>query len=423
MFIAKSLEKRISQQSDIIIAIFGGLCGLGVYACMYAFRKPFAAAAFSDSAAIWGINYKSILVISQVLGYMCAKFLGIKIIAEQKNRHRAWWIIGLILFAEVCLIGFAFLPTAFRPFCLFLNGVPLGLIWGLVFSYLEGRRFTEIMGVTMATTFIFASGFSKDIALYLMQNGVSDYAMPAATGALFFLPLCLFTWLLQHIPAPNEADIAQRTLREPMNLTQRWTFFKQNAFGLIALILVYMGLTAYRDFRDNFMVDIWKEINGSSQNIRFSSTEIPASLLVLLILSTLVFVKNNRKALLMNHLIIMMGLIMTLLVTFLFQKNLLPAYWWMLLTGVGTYIAYIPFNTLIFDRMIAALRQVSNVGFVMYLADAFGYLGSVAILLYKDLGQKNIQWVDFYIKSTYVLGFAGVLLMLISAWYFWRKTD
>jgi Family of unknown function (DUF5690) len=422
MLLSSSFQRLLSRQSEIIVAIFGGVCALSLYACMYAFRKPFAAATFSDAPVIWGIKYKSILVISQVLGYMCAKFLGIKIIAEQKNAHRTWWIIGLIAIAELSLVAFAFAPFGWRPFLLFLNGLPLGLIWGLVFSYLEGRKFTEIMGLTMAITFIFASGFSKDIAVNLMQNGVSSYTMPAATGALFFLPLCFFTWLLQHIPAPTEADIAQRTQREPMNTAQRWLFFKESAIGLILLIVVYMGLTAFRDFRDNFMADIWREINGTAQNISFSSTETPASLLVLLVLGSLVFIKNNRKALLMNHLIIVFGLFITLLATFLFQQKILSAYWWMLLTGVGTYIAYIPFNTLIFDRMIAALRKVSNVGFVMYLADAFGYLGSVGILLYKDLGQKNIEWVAFYIKSTYLLGWIGIGLMLLSAGYFWRKT-
>jgi hypothetical protein len=422
MLISPTFKRFLSRQSEVVIAIFGGLCALLLYACMYAFRKPFAAAAFSEIPEIWGLKYKSILVISQVLGYMCAKFLGIKIIAEQKNANRPLWIIGLIAVAELSLIAFAYAPSNVRPFLLFLNGLPLGLIWGLVFSYLEGRKFTEIMGLTMATTFIFASGFSKDIALNLMQNGVFEYAMPAATGALFFLPLCLFAWLLQHIPAPTEADIAQRTQREPMNSAQRWAFFNEVAFGLILLIIVYMGLTAFRDFRDNFMADIWREISGTVQNVSFSSTEIPASLFVLLILSSLVLVKNNRKALLMNHLIIVFGLILTVLVAFLFQQKILSAYWWMLLTGVGTYIAYIPFNTLIFDRMIAALRKVSNVGFVMYLADAFGYLGSVGILLYKDLGQKNIEWVAFYIKSTYLLGWIGIVLMLLSAWYFWKKT-
>jgi len=33
---------------------------------------------------------------------------------------------------------------------LFLNGFPLGMIWGLVFSYVEGRRTTELMAAILS---------------------------------------------------------------------------------------------------------------------------------------------------------------------------------------------------------------------------------------------------------------------------------
>ena len=45
--------------------------------------------------------------------------------------------------------------------------------------------------------------------------------------------------------------------------------------------------------------------------------------------------------------------------------------------GLGTYLGYLPFNCLLFDRLIAAFGSVANAGFFIYVADSFGYLGSV----------------------------------------------
>ncbi len=50
----------------------------------------------------------------------------------------------------------------------------------------------------------------------------------------------------------------------------------------------------------------------------------------------------------------------------------------MILIGTGLYISYVPFNALYFERMIATYKVQSNVGFIMYISDAFGYLGKRA---------------------------------------------
>ena len=149
---------------------------------MYAFRKPFTAASF---------EHKEVLVIAQVIGYMFSKFYGIKFVSELKGQNRAFISIYLILFAELVLIGFAYLPESIRSFdyvLLFLNGLPLGIIWGIVFSYIEGRRFTEILASGLTVSFIISSGFVKSVGKVISsESGVSIYEMPYFTG-LVFLP-------------------------------------------------------------------------------------------------------------------------------------------------------------------------------------------------------------------------------------------
>jgi hypothetical protein len=70
------------------------------------------------------------------------------------------------------------------------------MIFGLVLGYLEGRKQTDILVAALTASFIFASGFVKTIALYVVQNwGVSEFMMPMVTAAVFLPFLGIFFYL------------------------------------------------------------------------------------------------------------------------------------------------------------------------------------------------------------------------------------
>lgn len=75
-----------------------------------------------------------------------------------------------------------------------------------------------------------------------------------------------------------------------------------------------------------------------------------------------------------------------------------------------------------FDRFIGAFKIKGNAGFLIYIADAFGYLGSVIILLFKNFGQTNLSWLAFFIKGAYVLAGTGILIT-ISTMVYLRKRN
>ena len=150
-----------------MITLLAALSAFCVYTCMYAFRKPFTAAGF-DGLWFWGIDYKIWLVIAQTMGYTISKFAGIRFIAEMKNEKRATGIIKLVFIAWIALFFFAITPPPYNIIFLLLNGIPLGVIYGLVFSYLEGRKTTELLGAVLATSFIFASGFTQSVGKFVM---------------------------------------------------------------------------------------------------------------------------------------------------------------------------------------------------------------------------------------------------------------
>src|SRR4051812_36858539 len=114
------------------------------YFCMYAFPKPFGAASYPGRG--WpGLEWKTFFLTTQGIGYTLSKFLGIKWGSEVTRAQRLRMLIGLVLGSELALLGFAALPPAGKAVALFFNGLPLGMIWGLVVRYLEGRRASELL--------------------------------------------------------------------------------------------------------------------------------------------------------------------------------------------------------------------------------------------------------------------------------------
>lgn len=392
-----------------------------VYTCMYAFRKPFTAANFTKLNFL-GIDYKVWLIIAQTIGYTLSKFYGIRFIGELKSQKR--WLIILIFIGIgwLSLLLFAITPAPYNIIFLLLNGFPLGMIYGLVFSYLEGRRSTELLGAVLATSFIFASGFTQSAGKFVLLNwNVNEFWMPFVTGSLFIVPTIFFTWLLEKTPVPDEKDIKQRTERKPMSTKERKDFIRTFWPGLLLLILTYVLLTVIRDYRSNFASNIWAELGLSKNASVFTQSELPASLITLLLMGMLVFIRKNIRALLINHFIIITGFVISIITTILYTKGLITPFWWMTTVGVGLYMGYVPFNCMLFDRLIASFKYVSNAGFIIYLADSFGYLGSDLILIAKNFTRSNTSWTDFFIKMIFILSAAGIVLIIFSAWYFRNK--
>lgn len=417
------IQKRLKNAHHFTFSLYAALVAFGTYSCMYAFRKPFTAGIF-DGVTFLGIDYKIWLVITQTIGYACSKFYGIRFIAEMKGNRRAQSIIMLILIAWIALLLFAVVPAPYNICFLFLNGFPLGMIWGLVFSYLEGRRSTEFMGAVLSVSFIFSSGFVKSVGkMTVVDWHLSEFWMPFVTGLVFIGPILIFILLLEQIPPPSAEDEQMRTRRAPMNRQERRSFLHTFLPGLILLIASYVLLTVLRDMRDNFAADIWKDLGFGSQAQIFTQTEIPISLAIILIMSLLVFVKNNFHAFMLNHIIVIMGFITALVSTLLFKQHRLDPIWWMTLTGLGLYMGYIPFNCIFFERLIAVFKYVSNVGFIIYVADSFGYLGSVLVMLAKNFSGMNLSWSQFFSNAVLGVCLTGIVMMIVSAWYFKRKYE
>ena len=411
----------LSRAPAPVFALYGGLMAFGAYFAMYAFRKPFTVASYAEAAPVI-VQYKIALVIAQLVGYALSKLIGVKVISELPPQRRAAGILALIAAAEAALVLFALIPPPWNIPCLFFNGLALGMIWGLVFGFLEGRRMSELLGAILCTSFIVSSGVVKSAGEGVMLQGwANQYWMPAVTGLLFTPLLLVCVFGLSVMPPPSAEDQRLRVARVPMDGPARRAMFSAYAPGLIALVVVYVGLTALRDFRDNFAAEIWNGLGFKNDAAIFSLSELPVAAIVLATLSLVMFIRNNRHAFLANLGLVAAGLAIAGLSSIGFQMHLIGPVAWMIALGAGLYLAYTPFNALLFDRFIAASGRTGTAGFLIYVADAAGYAASVALLLFRSFTGVKLSWVDFLIAISYSAALAGLVVIVAAGVYFQRR--
>jgi hypothetical protein len=421
----QAFRDALSRAHPILFTLVAGLAGFFAYFAMYAFRKPFTAATF-DAVPGWHfvLDYKIALVVAQVAGYALSKFIGVKVISEIEPRQRAKTILALIGLSWVALLGFAVIPAPWNVATLFLNGLPLGMIWGLVYGYMEGRRVSEVLAAMLCASFIISSGVDKSVGVWLMQSWhVDRFWMPAATGALFMPVLLAAVWVLSALPPPTPQDEAERVRRAPMNAQQRGAFLRAYAPGLFAIIGSYILLTAFRDYRDNFAAEIWAKLGYEGKAAVFSASEVPVAVISLAVMAAIIMVRDNRKALLVIHAMVGGGCALVGLSTLAFQAHLISPMIWMILTGSGLYMAYNPVNAVLFDRLVAVSGQVGTAGFLIYVADSSGYLGSVGVLLWRNFGSGQLDWLQFFILGAYATSVIGTAGTLFAALYFLRRSS
>jgi len=166
---------------------------------------------------------------------------------------------------------------------------------------------------------------------------------------------------------------------------------------------------------------LWRGLGYGNGAAIFTASELPVAALALIALGLIMIVRENRRALVVIHLVIIAGLVLLGASTLAFQAGWLGPVAWMILSGAGLYMAYTPFNAMLFDRMIAVSGRIGTAGFLIYLADSAGYVGSCALLLWRNFGLVELDWLQVFTASIYATSLIGTVLVLLSAGFFLRK--
>lgn len=391
-----------------------GIASFAVYVGMYFIRKPITALDY-QGVEISRLSYKVAIIVAQILGYTLSKFIGIRSVSAVSVERRSVMIIMLAASAIGFLLVFALSGPFFGLIAMFLNGMSLGLIWGLLFAFVEGRDATDLIGIFLSTSFVLASGAAKSVTTYL----TSVINVPNAWAPLLVsfcgVPLIGFgLWLLNRLPAPSEGEQRSRSTRRAMSGQDRARMFREMSLAIIPLTLLYVILTVYRDTRDSFMVDIFHELRLPVDPTLFARLEIAVTVIVLLILVFVARISHHRSALRAQLLLLLLSAILIGVSTVLFYKNSITPEVWMVLTGVSTYIAYIPFNTMLFERLIALYQIEGTVGFLMYFADSFGYLASCTLYVSASIYGTSIDWTGVFLRTGQIYVIAAPILLIFA---------
>jgi hypothetical protein len=153
----------------------------------------------------------------------------------------------------------------------------------------------------------------------------------------------------------------------------------------------------------------------------FTASELPVAVIALASLGLIMAVPDNARALMFIHGVVIAGLALLGGSTLALQAGWLGPVSWMILSGAGLYMAYTPFNAMLFDRMIAVSGWIGTAGFLIYVADASGYLGSCALLILGNFDLMQLNWMQVFTASAYATSAVGIALVAASALFFLRR--
>lgn len=403
--------------ADILFTLWAGGAALLSYSLVYALRKPYTAATF-DELEVFGMDYKVAVTIVQIVGYAASKFMGIKLISELRREDRFRFILYSVVMAELSLIFFGLLSAPYNIAAMFLNGLSLGCMWGVIFSFLEGRKTTDILASLLGVSMVISSGTAKSIGLYVMDAWhVSAFWMPALIGAIALPLLTLLGYALNRLPQPTEEDIALKSERVTLDARQRWDLFRDYMPFLVLLFVANIALVVLRDIKEDFLVNII-DMSGHSPWL-FARVDSIVTLLILTIFGLLVFVRSHIRALSVLYGLIIASMLAMMVVSFGQDWLRLSVVSWLFLQSFCLYIAYLTFQTVFFDRFIACFKIRGNVGFFIVLTDFLGYTGTVVVLVLKEVVGLELDWASFYNGLAGCVG--GICCVLFVASYVYLR--
>ena len=419
MIVPIPAKLNLSKRAWTLHPAWSMIAAFGCYFCVYGFRKPFTAGQYIDQYWL-GIHWKSILISSQIAGYMLSKWCGIFFVSSITWEKRARAIVISIVIAELALLGFGLIPRPWNLLFLVLNGLPLGMIFGYIQGYLEGKKNTELYIAALGSSFILADGVSKSVGIHVLNWGISENWMPFVAGLLYVIPLLFFVWMLTLIPRPSEQEVADRSARAPMNQSDRIQLVKQLWPGILSISLLYLCASLLRGMRSDFAPEIWKYLGFISLPQTYSQTEIWVTLGILGINGSLVLLRNNYHAFFTSIFAISCGFALLLIAGF-WGMNHMDPFWLIVLTGFGIYLPYLTITTSVFERMIAITRHKANIGFLMYIVDSIGYLGYNILLLTTGFVFPDLNIPELFFVWIKLMGIMGLALCVLSSIYFMKK--
>ena len=188
---------------------------------------------------------------------------------------------------------------------------------------------------------------------------------------------------------------------------------------LIMLFAANLLLTIQRDVKEDFIVCIIDVSTISSW--AFAQIDSIATLVLLATFALLATTYDHLKVLCILLILSTLGMGTLAFLGINFHHINLPTTIWLFGQSLCLDMAYLSFQTIFFERFIACFKIRGNVGFFIITIDFVGYLGTLALLLFKEFYASHIDWQSFYNHMSFWIGivcciaFMGSFVYMIQA--------
>jgi hypothetical protein len=369
----------------------------------YFFTYGISSALFAGDFATTSVfgNTKDAITIAQIIGFVIGKIIGATMLHNIKKSHRFILFMIVTSMSAIPLVIFGFLPAVGQVCMMLISGMFLVLIWGFLVFYIEGRYATDIIIMVIYMALIMASGISKTLATVLMRNeGISENFMPAICATIGCTGTILFMYLLSIAPPPTEEEKASRQAREPSTSAEQTAFFKKYRVGLTAILIVYGMLSAYRNFRDYYALELWTDLLGADfDSGTYSLSEIIVSIAVTAIYCGLIFIKNEVTAFFVILGMMLSGGIVICISTIFGEYN---GFLWIVMVGIGAFIAYVPPGAMLYDKLMAASKTNFTTVFLIYVSEVAGSSTTLLVILLKTFAFSTTSFITYFTVLSYL---------------------
>ena len=134
------------------------------------------------------------------------------------------------------------------------------------------------------------------------------------------------------------------------------------------LVFVYVALTVVRTARDDFGVEIWRDMGVGKTPSVFATSETIVAVCVTALNAGAIWITHNLTAIRVTLSMMCVSFLLVAVSAMMQSSSTMSPLLFMVLCGVGLYVPYVAFHTTVFERLIAASRHPSNLGFLMYLS-------------------------------------------------------
>lgn len=293
-------------------------------------------------------------------------------------------------------------------------------MWGVIFSFIEGRKITDMLASLLGVSIVFSSGLAKSFGLFVINDlQIDAFWMPALIGAVA-LPLLIFMgYMLKRLPHPTAEDIQLRNERVILDHKGRVALFRKYAPILSLLFIGNFLLLVLRDIKEDFLVNIL-DMSGQSSWL-FAQVDTVVTLIILGIFGLFVFFRSNIKALMCLMFLVIAGCLTMTYVSANYETLDLSPIVWLFVESLSLYIAYLTFQTIFFDRFIACFKIKGNVGFFIAIIDFIGYVGTVSLLSIKEMLRIDLEWFALFNKMAMTVGILGTVLFSVAGILIYRR--